>query len=138
MIANTDGKIQWGLSLFPPDNACGMARIDVPVEGGATAITATLGSATPDGNTPSRVAIARGAAYLKSLGRPNPRYILLATDGNPTSDMNGNMYPLWQQANTYQPASQSWTFSQAALNSWWPAFPRSCRISAPAKCALCV
>ena len=58
---------------------------------------------------------------LANYGLPTPisltcqkSFILLATDGNPTSDMNGNMYPLWQQANTYQPATQSWTFSQAA------------------------
>ena len=58
---------------------------------------------------------------LANYGLPTPisltcqkSFVLLATDGNPTSDMNGNMYPLWQQANTYNRATQSWTFSQAA------------------------
>ena len=40
-------------------------------------------------------------------------FVLLATDGNPTSDMNGNMYPLSSQVNTYNAGSQTWSFSQA-------------------------
>ncbi len=41
-------------------------------------------------------------------------FALLATDGNPTSDLSGNMYPLSQQQNVYDPSSQTWTFSKAA------------------------
>ena len=41
-------------------------------------------------------------------------FALLATDGNPTSDMSGNMYPLSQQQNVYDAATKTWTFSQAA------------------------
>jgi type IV pilus assembly protein PilY1 len=41
-------------------------------------------------------------------------FIMLATDGNPTSDWWGNMYPLSQQQNTYNSTTQAWTFSQAA------------------------
>ncbi|HEV2041550.1 MAG TPA: pilus assembly protein PilY, partial [Casimicrobiaceae bacterium] len=39
-------------------------------------------------------------------------FIMLATDGNPTSDWWGNMYPLDQQQNTY--SGGTWTFSPAA------------------------
>jgi Tfp pilus tip-associated adhesin PilY1 len=38
-------------------------------------------------------------------------FVMLATDGNPTSDWWGNMYPLSQQQNTY--SGGSWTFSPA-------------------------
>jgi Tfp pilus tip-associated adhesin PilY1 len=41
-------------------------------------------------------------------------FVMLATDGNPTSDWWGNMYPLDQQVNTYNGTSHSWTFSPAA------------------------
>jgi Tfp pilus tip-associated adhesin PilY1 len=41
-------------------------------------------------------------------------FVMLATDGNPTSDWWGNMYPLSQQQNIYNPATQTWAFSQAA------------------------
>jgi len=40
-------------------------------------------------------------------------FVLLATDGNPTSDTNGNMYSLAQQQNVEGPPG-TWTFSQAA------------------------
>ena len=39
-------------------------------------------------------------------------FVMLATDGNPTSDWWGNMYPLSQQQNTY--SGGTWTFSPAA------------------------
>ncbi len=39
-------------------------------------------------------------------------FVMLATDGNPTSDWWGNMYPLSQQQNTYN--AGAWTFSPAA------------------------
>ncbi len=41
-------------------------------------------------------------------------FVMLATDGNPTSDWWGNMYPLSQQQNTYNSTSSTWTFSPAA------------------------
>ena len=41
-------------------------------------------------------------------------FVMLATDGNPTSDWWGNMWPLDQQQNTYNAGTQTWTFSPAA------------------------
>ncbi len=41
-------------------------------------------------------------------------FVMLATDGNPTSDWWGNMYPLSSQQNTYNSTSSTWTFSPAA------------------------
>ncbi len=41
-------------------------------------------------------------------------FIMLATDGNPTSDWWGNMYPLSQQQNNYNAVSNTWSFSPAA------------------------
>ena len=43
-------------------------------------------------------------------------FVLLATDGNPTSDTSGNMYTLAQQANTYNAGTQSWAFGRAATD----------------------
>jgi Neisseria PilC beta-propeller domain len=40
-------------------------------------------------------------------------FIMLATDGNPTSDWWGNMYPLSQQQNSYNAVSNTWSFSPA-------------------------
>ena len=41
-------------------------------------------------------------------------FALLATDGNPTSDLSGNMYPLSLQQNVYDATTKTWTFSKAA------------------------
>ncbi|MEP6941599.1 MAG: PilC/PilY family type IV pilus protein [Betaproteobacteria bacterium] len=41
-------------------------------------------------------------------------FVMLATDGNPTSDWWGNMYPLDQQVNTYNTGTGTWSFSPAA------------------------
>jgi Tfp pilus tip-associated adhesin PilY1 len=41
-------------------------------------------------------------------------FIMLATDGNPTSDYWGNMYPLSQQQNTFNAGTGTWSFSPAA------------------------
>jgi len=61
--------------------------------------------------------------FSGTAGYPTPftlscqrSFVLLATDGNPTSDLSGNMYPLAQQANTYNAATSTWTFSQAATD----------------------
>jgi type IV pilus assembly protein PilY1 len=41
-------------------------------------------------------------------------FVLLATDGNPTGQTNGAMYSLAQQVNTYNAATNTWTFGTAA------------------------
>lgn len=56
-----------------------------------------------------------GAGYSSPITLSCQRsFALLATDGNPTSDLSGNMYPLSQQQNVYDPATQTWAFSKAA------------------------
>jgi type IV pilus assembly protein PilY1 len=54
-------------------------------------------------------------------GKPTPisqscqrNFVLLATDGNPTGTSSGAMYSLAQQVNTYNAATNSWTFGTAA------------------------
>src|SRR5882672_929249 len=39
--------------------------------------------ARPGGRTPTAAAVMSGATYLNGLADPNPKYILLATDGEP-------------------------------------------------------
>ena len=41
-------------------------------------------------------------------------FVLLATDGNPTGKTNGDMYTLAQMANTFSPATGTWTFGAAS------------------------
>jgi von Willebrand factor type A domain len=85
VVAQTDTTIRWGLKFFSDDKACGVnAGPAVPIAAGnapaiATAIMATM----PGGNTPTAAAVTSGAAYLQGLTDTNPKYILLATDGEP-------------------------------------------------------
>jgi hypothetical protein len=46
-------------------------------------IGTSIAATAPGGRTPTRRAVQNGAAYLAALKETNPRYILLATDGQP-------------------------------------------------------
>jgi hypothetical protein len=92
VVTATDGSILWGLKTFPEGSASSCsagsvtAAIDAQVaaHNGAT-VTATITATSPDGNgTPTGDAINAAVAYLKQLTDDNPKYILLATDGEPS------------------------------------------------------
>jgi hypothetical protein len=89
VVAMTDATVNWGLKMFAtPNNGCGVSNgVEVPVgPANAPAITSAIAGATLGSRTPTRLAVGAGAAYLKSLGVPNPKYMLLATDGEPNCD----------------------------------------------------
>jgi hypothetical protein len=85
VVPQLQGQIKWGLEFFPTDNDCGVsATIAVPVAANnATAIATAMAGTSADGNTPTAEAIRKGAAYLQSVNDPNPKFIVLATDGAP-------------------------------------------------------
>lgn len=92
VIMDTDTSVSWGLKVFPEgeDSACVAASVtnNVVVPMGpmnATAVVAAINSTTPAGNgTPTGSAINAAVTYLKTLTSDNPKYILLATDGQPS------------------------------------------------------
>jgi hypothetical protein len=49
-------------------------------------IMARIGGTGPGTATPTRAGVNAGAAYLATLTDTNPKYLLLATDGEPTCD----------------------------------------------------
>ncbi len=90
-------------------------------------IQALLASETPYGPeiknaavfTPLAGSMLTANQYLTGGSSPislscQKSFIMLATDGNPTSDWWGNMYPLDQQQNVYNGGTSTWTFSPAA------------------------
>jgi len=94
-IPATDVMINWGMKTFPEGgtgegDACLAEsvtdRIDVPIaELNAANVTGAIMAETDDGDgTPTGDAIRRVVAYLQSLTDTNPKYILLATDGEPS------------------------------------------------------
>lgn len=92
VVTATDGSVSWGLKVFPEGEgeqciaASVTSAVSVPIAPtNAAAITAEVTATTPEGNgTPTGDAIKAAVSYLKSLTDPNPKFILLATDGEPS------------------------------------------------------
>jgi len=92
VIMDSDASVSWGLKVFPEgeDSACVAASVTnnvvVPMAPmNAAAVIAGINATTPAGNgTPTGAAINAAVAYLKTLTSDNPKYILLATDGQPS------------------------------------------------------
>lgn len=92
VVTTTNSTVSWGLKLFPEGEGskCIAASvtdaIPVPIMAGAApAISTEIMNTTPEGNgTPTGDAIRAAVTYLKTLTDPNPKYILLATDGEPS------------------------------------------------------
>ena len=92
VIKETDTSVSWGMKVFPEGTgseceASGVTdQIDVGIAAmNAPSVTAAVTATTPEGNgTPTAAAIDRGLAYLQALKSDNPKYMLLATDGEPS------------------------------------------------------
>jgi von Willebrand factor type A domain-containing protein len=86
-VMQLQSQIKFGLEYFPTDSDCAVASPDVPVgPNSGAAIAASIATHMPDGLTPTADAIHNAAVSLMSVGDQNPKYILLATDGDPTCD----------------------------------------------------
>ena len=94
LVASKDGRINFGMMLFPSDNACGAGTIRNPImPRNATAIQGTLAGLRDDffgcalanaGATPTHLSLDAARAYYGTIPvNPVGRYVLLATDGLP-------------------------------------------------------
>ena len=85
VVTQTENSIRWGLKFFPDAEQCGVGAMPtVPIaDKNAAAITMAIAATSPNGGTPTRAAITGASMYLAALADPNPKYILLATDGLP-------------------------------------------------------
>ncbi|MET0792136.1 MAG: vWA domain-containing protein [Polyangiaceae bacterium] len=92
VVTQTDASVSWGLKVFPEGEGsecvAGAVTNAIPVmiaAANAKAVTAAVTATTPEGNgTPTGDAIKAAVTYLKTLSDPNPKFILLATDGEPS------------------------------------------------------
>jgi hypothetical protein len=94
VVSATQSSISWGMKSFPEtytdsmsDCAGGVtSAIDVKIAAmNGTPMNGAITALTPAGKgTPTADAITQGAAYLATLTDTNPKYLLLATDGEPT------------------------------------------------------
>lgn len=95
-VAASEATIRWGLKFFSNpggNNNCAVnAGASVPIGlNSAGAIMTALAANAPGGSTPTTAAITNGGNYLATLTTPNPRFLVLVTDGQPTCGAgNGN------------------------------------------------
>ena len=80
--------VNWGLMFFGSGNSttCDISMTANVAPGPSTAsmIAAAIAGTGPATSTPTTAAEKAAAAYLSKLTDPNPKFILLATDGIPT------------------------------------------------------
>jgi von Willebrand factor type A domain len=92
VVTQTNSSVSWGLKVFPEGEGsecvAGAVTNAIPVmiaPSNATPVTAAVTATTPAGNgTPTGDAIKAAVTYLKTLTDSNPKFILLATDGEPS------------------------------------------------------
>ena len=101
VVMETETMVNWGLKLFADaSGGCGVNAntVAVPVGAGTAAMISTviMGRTDPMGNvlngssTPTRRAMDAAVAYFATVTEPNPKYVLLATDGLPNCTGTGN------------------------------------------------
>ena len=92
VVKSTQTGVHWGLKMFPVPTGCMVADgTDVVIAAnnydmvlGKARTTGTNNTVTGMGGTPTDTAMAKATSYLMGLPSKNPKYIVLATDGQPT------------------------------------------------------
>lgn len=118
-LTETNADVAWGLKFFPEDgSACTTVtvtpRIDVQIAPmNAAAVSTAVTATTPDGDgTPTGSAVSTAVTYLQSLSDNRSKYILLATDGEPSCQN-----PIGSGSNTTQAHADAVTAVTAAFNA---------------------
>jgi hypothetical protein len=95
VVSTTDTMVNWGLKFFGSSNSCSVtAAPEVPIGPmNGAAIVDVIGRTNTGSPTPTRNGVNAAAAYMATLTDSNPKYLLLATDGEPTCnpDLPANM-----------------------------------------------
>jgi hypothetical protein len=102
VVSQTETEVNWGLKLFADaGGACGVSPNTVAVgvaPMNASAIAAALagrtdanGNLTNGTSTPTRAAENAAVTYLSGLTDANPKFIVLASDGQPNCPASGSM-----------------------------------------------
>ncbi len=92
VVMSTQGQALWGLEVFPSDDNCGTSStlaVNVEKNAASDVSTALAGINDPyidGGSTPTPEAINSAVTALQAINDGNPKYILLATDGEPSCD----------------------------------------------------
>ncbi len=91
LVMTTETRVNWGLKLFGDDGACGVtdgAAVKIGPSN-ASAIQAAL-TMEPGGDAPMTAAMNSAVAYLQGVSDSNPKYLMLATGGQPNCMSGGD------------------------------------------------
>ncbi len=87
-VKSSQGDIAWGIEFFPlqGDTSCTVPQtVSVPVGlNQGTQIVDAINRQSPAGGTPTAQAVLAAMEHLSQRTTPNPKFILLATDGKPS------------------------------------------------------
>jgi von Willebrand factor type A domain-containing protein len=92
VVGQTETEVNWGLKFFADQGSCGVnnnAAVNIALMNAAPIATAIMGRTAATGcvsngsSTPTRAAEEGAVNYLGGLTSPNPKFIVLATDGQP-------------------------------------------------------
>ncbi len=102
VIRQTETGVRWGLKMFPEGSSayCVVTdKIDVEVGLENHAAISAIVSADPfDGDgTPTAAAVSEAAKYLSGLDDGNSKCLVLATDGEPSSDSKNQCTGEWSE-----------------------------------------
>jgi von Willebrand factor type A domain-containing protein len=98
IVSETNAAVSWGMKLFPEGQdteSCAPATISdtihVPIGvTNAGAVVGAIEATTPDGDgTPTGDAVRSAVRYLSQLNTPDRKFIVLATDGEPSCGPSG-------------------------------------------------
>ncbi|WP_437737628.1 vWA domain-containing protein [Sorangium sp. So ce1335] len=93
VITATNASASWGLKVFPQGHRTGSCSAEsfpsdilIPIAmNNASTVNAAISSTEAEGDgTPTGDAIDTAVEYLKTIQNDDPKYILLATDGDPS------------------------------------------------------
>jgi hypothetical protein len=96
VVNATNAGVAWGMKSYPEGegSACIAGsvteKIDVPIaDANAGPVTMGITNTTPKGNgTPTGDAVKQATVYMKTLTSNHPKFLLLATDGEPSCANN--------------------------------------------------
>jgi hypothetical protein len=99
VVSETQTEVNWGLKLFADQGACGVnnnAAVPIapmnaaPIAAALMARTSANGGVSNGSSTPTRAAEAGAVNYLMGVQDQNPKFIVMATDGQPNCPASGS------------------------------------------------
>jgi len=91
VVMTTQTSVNWGLVFFGSNNMCGVNTTpNVPITPNTsyTPISQAYATNMPSSYTPTEAALNAAVAYMQTVTDPNPKFLLLATDGLPNCAPN--------------------------------------------------